>query len=79
MATSPRVAAAKSVAAESAEKQPYMSEYDKSVELRLQVLESRTSVSHQTTSAAGVDEDRLAALEAKVDDLIDRLARKMSF
>jgi len=77
MATSPKVASAKASAAESAEKQPYMSEYDKSVELRLQALESQT---HTPCNGGGsVDVDRLAALEAKVEDLMDRLARKMSF
>ena len=53
-----------------------MSQYDVEVEARLKALESKA---HTPCGGAGVDEDRLAALEAKVDDLIDRLSKKMSF
>jgi hypothetical protein len=48
-----------------------MSKYDVEVESRLQKLESHT---HE-----GGDSARVAALEAKVDDLIARLSKKMSF
>ena len=48
-----------------------MSKYDVEVEARLQKLESHT---HE-----GGDSTRVAALEAKVDDLIARLSKKMSF
>ena len=76
MATS-KASAAKVAATSETEKQPYMSEYDKSVELRLQALESKA---HTPCNGGGsVDVDRLAALEAKVEDLMNRLARKMSF
>jgi hypothetical protein len=54
---------------------PYMSEYDKSVETRLQNLEEKFSDS----SSDNIDEDRLSALEAKVNNLIERLSKKMSF
>ena len=48
-----------------------MSKYDVEVEARLQKLELHT---HE-----GGDSARVAALEAKVDDLIARLSKKMSF
>ena len=48
-----------------------MSKYDVEVEARLQKLESHT---HE-----GSDSARVAALEAKVDDLIAKLSKKMSF
>ena len=48
-----------------------MSKYDVEVEARLQKLESHT---HE-----GGDSARVAALEAKVNDLIARLSKKMSF
>ena len=48
-----------------------MSKYDVEVEARLKKLESH---SHE-----GGDSARVAALEAKVDDLIARLSKKMSF
>ena len=54
-----------------------MSKYDVEVEGRLQKLEA---LAHEKCSGGGeVDGDRLAALEAKVDDLIARLSKKMSF
>ena len=54
-----------------------MSKYDVEVEGRLQKLEA---LAHEKCSDGGeVDGDRLAALEAKVDDLIARLSKKMSF
>ena len=53
-----------------------MSKYDVEVEGRLQALEAAVH-SHET--GGEVDGDRLAALEAKVDDLIQRLQRKLSF
>ena len=53
-----------------------MSQYDVEVEARLQALESQA---HTPCGGAGADGDRLAALEAKVDDLIARLSKKMSF
>ena len=53
-----------------------MSKYDVEVEGRLQKLESAV---HSHEGGGEVDGDRLAALEAKVDDLIARLSKKMSF
>ena len=50
-----------------------MSKYDVEVEGRLQKLEAALG------SSGEVDGDRLAALESKVDDLIQRLQRKLSF
>ena len=51
-----------------------MSKYDVEVEARLKKLEKAVH-SHE---AGGSDEDRLAALEAKVDAFIAKLGRKMS-
>ena len=48
-----------------------MSKYDVEVEARLHKLETHTH--------AGSDSARVAALEAKVDDLIARLSRKITF
>jgi len=53
-----------------------MSKYDVEVEARLQALESKANTS---SDASGGDVERIAELEAKVDDLIARLKRKMSF
>jgi hypothetical protein len=50
-----------------------MSKYDVEVEERLQKLEAALG------GGGEVDGDRLAALEAKVEDLIQRLQRKLSF
>ena len=52
-----------------------MSKYDVEVEARLQALESKTHSKCDGGSSA--DGDRLAALEAKVDDLIYSLSKKM--
>jgi hypothetical protein len=52
---------------------PYMSEYDKTVEERLQALESKVH-GHDSVD----DEDRLSALEAKLEDLLQKLYKKMS-
>lgn len=51
-----------------------MSKYDVEVESRLQALESKA----HTPCGSGGDSERIAALEAKVDDLIARLSKKMS-
>ena len=53
-----------------------MSKYDVEVEARLKKLEAAV---HSHEDGGGSDEDRLAALEAKLDDLIVRLGKKMSF
>ena len=53
-----------------------MSKYDVEVEARLKKLEA--SVHDHASGGGGSDEDRLVALEAKVDDLIARLGRKMT-
>tara|TARA_A100001201_G_scaffold25668_1_gene28795 strand:+ start:935 stop:1141 length:207 start_codon:yes stop_codon:yes gene_type:complete len=53
-----------------------MSKYDVEVEGRLKALEAKA---HEKCGGGGADADRIAALEAKVDDLIARLAKKMSF
>jgi hypothetical protein len=84
MATSAKAALTKKeniepVRSDSTEKKPYMSEYDKNVEERLQSLESRAHTPCKTGSVNITDNDALAALEAKVDDLIARLSAKMSF
>ena len=50
-----------------------MSEYDKTVEERLQALESKVH-GHDSVD----DEDRLSALEAKLEDLLQKLYKKMS-
>tara|TARA_A100001201_G_scaffold123059_1_gene106932 strand:- start:2913 stop:3116 length:204 start_codon:yes stop_codon:yes gene_type:complete len=52
-----------------------MSKYDVEVEARLKALESQA---HSKCDGGG-DSERIAALEAKVDDLIARLSKKMSF
>ena len=52
-----------------------MSKYDVEVEARLQALESKAHSKCDGGSSA--DSDGLAALEAKVDDLIYRLSKKM--
>ena len=52
-----------------------MSQYDVEVEARLQALESQA----HTPCGGGSDDERIAALEAKVDDLIGRLSKKISF
>ena len=53
-----------------------MSKYDVEVEGRLQKLEAAI---HTHEGGGEVDGDRLAALEAKIDDLVARLSRKKSF
>jgi len=53
-----------------------MSKYDVEVEARLQALEAKAST---PSDSSGGDAERIAELEAKVDDLIARLKRKMSF
>jgi len=52
-----------------------MSQYDVEVEARLQALEAKA----HTPCGGGSDEGKIAELEAKVDDLIARLSKKMSF
>ena len=52
-----------------------MSQYDVEVEARLQALEEKT----HTPCGGGSDAGKIAELEAKVDDLIARLSKKMSF
>ena len=52
-----------------------MSKYDVEVEARLKALEAKA---HSKCDGGG-DSARIAALEAKVDDLIKRLAKQMSF
>ena len=52
-----------------------MSKYDVEVEARLQALEEKA----HTPCGGGSDAERIAALEAKVDDLIERLGRKIRF
>ena len=52
-----------------------MSQYDVEVEARLQALESKA----HTPCGGGSDDGKIAELEAKVDDLIARLSKKMSF
>jgi len=76
MATSARQAAAKKAAADAETKAPYMSEYDKQVELRLQALESQAHA--KCGGGSGADADKIAALEAKLDDLIVRLNKKIN-
>ena len=53
------------------DKQPYMSEYDKDVEVRLQALESQIN-------SENTDVDRLSVLEQRFNDLISKLSKKMS-
>jgi len=57
----------------------YMSQYDQEVEQRLQKLEAIAHEKCEAPAAGGADGDRLAALEAKLDDLIARLGKKMTF
>ena len=45
------------------------------VEARLSALEEQA----HTPCGGGSDDERIAALEAKVDDLIGRLSKKISF
>lgn len=52
-----------------------MSKYDVEVEERLQALEEKVNTPN---NGENLDEDRLAAVEAKLDDLIFRLSKKMS-
>jgi hypothetical protein len=52
---------------------PYMSEYDKTVEERLQALESKVQ-GHDSE----IDEDRLSRLETRFEDLLQKLYKKMS-
>jgi hypothetical protein len=52
-----------------------MSQYDVEVEARLQALEEKA----HTPCGGGSDAGKIAELEAKVDDLIARLSKKMSF
>lgn len=47
-----------------------MSQYDQEVEQRLQALEAKA---HEKCEGGGGDSERVAALEAKVDDLIEKL------
>ena len=54
-----------------------MSKYDVEVEGRLKALEAQAH--EKCGGGGGADADRIAALEAKVDNLIARLAKKMSF
>ena len=52
-----------------------MSQYDVEVEQRLQALEAQA----HTPCGGGSNDERIAALEARLDDLEARLSRKMSF
>ena len=52
-----------------------MSKYDVEVEARLKALEAKA----HSKCGGGGDSERIAALEAKVDDLIKRLAKQMRF
>lgn len=79
MANSVKAAVVKSDSVESVDKTPYMSEYDKSIEPRLKALEDQVYISSKSNGSTAVDEDKLTALEAKIDDLIKRLSAKMSF
>ena len=54
-----------------------MSKYDVEVEGRLQALEAKAH--EKCDGGGGGDAARIAALEAKVDDLIARLQNKMEF
>ena len=51
------------------------SQQDLNVEARLKALEAKA----HTPCGGGGDEGKIAELEAKVDDLIARLSKKMSF
>ena len=77
MATSARQAAAKKAASDAETKTPYMSEYDKQVELRLKALESQAHAKCGGGSG-GASEERIAALEARLEDLIVRLNKKIN-
>ena len=50
-----------------------MSKYDVEVEARLKALEAKAHAKCEGGSGAGADGDRLAALEAKVDKLVEIL------
>jgi len=50
-----------------------MSKYDVEVEARLQALEAKAHEQCEGGSGAGADSDKLAALETKVDKLIEIL------
>ena len=62
----------KKVSSESSS-QPYMSAYDKQVEDRLLALEGRS----HTPCGSGGDSEKIAALEARLEALIDSLRRVM--
>jgi len=79
MATSARQAAAKTAAADASKKTVHMSQYDKQVEIRLQALEQTAHKKCDGGSTGGASEERIAALEAKLDDLIRRLNNKFNF
>jgi hypothetical protein len=79
MATSDRQAAAKSAAEDASKKTIHMSQYDKQVEVRLQALEQMASSKSNSDSTAGTGEERIAALEARLDDLVVRLNKKFNF
>ena len=79
MATSARQAAAKTAAADASKKTVHMSQYDKQVEVRLQALESMAHNKCDGGSAGGASEERIAALEARLEDLIVRLNNKFNF
>jgi len=51
-----------------------MSKYDVEVETRLKALEEKA----HSPCGGGTNDERLAALEAKVDDLISRLSKKIT-
>ena len=53
-----------------------MSKYDVEVEARLKALEDKAHT--PCGNGAGNTEERLAAVEAKLDDLIYKLSRKMT-
>ena len=80
MATSARQAAAKTAAADASKKTVHMSQYDKQVEVRLQALESMAHKKCDGGSATGgASEERIAALEARLEELIVRLNNKFNF
>ena len=51
-----------------------LSQLSAEVESRLQALEAQS----HTPCGGGSDNERIAALEAKVDDLINKLSKKMT-